>query len=85
MRIAIGIDIGGTNTKTVIATENGEVLLSHKIPTPSVQDKQAGKIETLLINNLKDLLDTDTARRAMSSASEVAGIGIDRHWHCRID
>ncbi len=76
MRIAIGIDIGGTNTKTVIATENGEVLLSHKIPTPSVQDKQAGKIETLLINNLKDLLDTDTARRAMSSASEVAGIGI---------
>ncbi|HDH01225.1 MAG TPA: ROK family protein, partial [Nitrospirae bacterium] len=36
MRVAIGIDIGGTNTKFVLVSEDGKVLRSEQIPTPSV-------------------------------------------------
>ena len=56
MKIAIGIDIGGTNTKTVLASEEGEVLLSHNNPTPHVTGKSKEKLESLLVKNLKDFL-----------------------------
>ncbi len=33
MKIAIGIDLGGTNVKGIIMNELGEILLQHSIPT----------------------------------------------------
>lgn len=76
MKIAVGIDIGGTNTKTVIVTENGEVLLSHRNSTPSVKGKEGEKIETLLVNHLKDFLNIAYAQKVISGTSELCGIGI---------
>lgn len=76
MKIAIGLDIGGTNTKTVIASEKGEVLLSRKNPTPAVTEKEKGKIESGLIANLKDFLNEATSKKVISEASKLSGIGI---------
>jgi len=86
LRIAIGIDIGGTNTKTVLATEDGKVLSSHQNPTPATTGESADSIDTLLVKNLKDFLDSDETKSALSGVSEdITGIGIgvagiiDRH------
>ncbi|MBI4682379.1 MAG: ROK family protein [Nitrospirae bacterium] len=76
MKIAVGIDIGGTNTKTILARENGEVLFSHKSFTPSVKVKGDERIENLLINNLKDFIHNATAKKVISGTSEISGIGI---------
>jgi glucokinase len=76
MKVALGIDIGGTNTKTVLVSENGEILLSHRNPTPSVSPKSKDKLENLLVNNLKKFLNTAAAKKALADASEVSGIGI---------
>ena len=78
MRIAIGIDIGGTNTKFVLAQEDGTVLSSHEKPTPVSSDKKK-KIEELMVDNLKEFLNTDSARQVItraSGSSSIAGIGI---------
>lgn len=40
MKIAIGIDLGGTNVKGILLNENGEILHKHYIPT---QDDADGK------------------------------------------
>jgi glucokinase len=86
LRIAIGIDIGGTNTKTVLAAEDGRVLSSQQNPTLSTSDESAESIDNLLVNNLKDFLDNEETKRALSGISaDIAGIGIgvagiiDRH------
>jgi len=76
MKIAVGIDIGGTNIKTVLASEEGEVLLSHKVPTPTITAKSTERLETLFVNNLKDFLNDASAKKVISGASELAGIGI---------
>jgi len=78
MRIAIGVDIGGTNTKYVLAKEDGTVLSSYKKTTPISSDNKK-KIEELMVDNLKEFLNTDSAKKAIAGASEsspVAGIGI---------
>ena len=86
MRIAIGIDIGGTNTKTVLAAEDGSVLSSQQNPTPATNDESADSIGNLLVKNLKDFLDSGETKSALSGTSaDIAGIGIgvagiiDRH------
>lgn len=76
MKIAVGIDIGGTNTKTVLVTENGEVLLSHRNSTPSVKGKEGEKIEALLVNHVKDFLNIAYTQKVISGISELCGIGI---------
>jgi glucokinase len=76
MKLAVGVDIGGTNTKTVIASEDGEVLLSHKNPTPSVAGKRKDKIEKILVKNVKDFLNSAAAKKVLSKTSELSGIGI---------
>ncbi len=78
MRIAIGIDIGGTNTKYVLAQEDGTVLSSYKKPTPISADKNK-KIEELLVDSLREFLNTESAKKVIDGASEsssIAGIGI---------
>jgi glucokinase len=76
MKIAVGIDIGGTNTKTIIASESGEVLLSHKNPTPSVTEKNKETIASQLINNFKEFLNKASTKKVLSDASKISGIGI---------
>lgn len=79
MKIAIGIDIGGTNTKTVLVTENGEVLLSQQNPTPRVSAGDFGRIEELLVNNLRDFLETRMPKTTIPGRTgmpDIAGIGI---------
>ena len=79
MRIAIGMDIGGTNTKIVIADKKGTVLCSKQMPTPSVSAKNPGEIDSLLINSLKDYLADDSTKALISTPSktaEIIGIGI---------
>jgi glucokinase len=76
MKVALGVDIGGTNTKTVIASETGEVLLSHKNPTPSVSGKRRENFENLLVNNLNDFLNKESTKKILARSSEVCGIGI---------
>ena len=79
MKIAIGIDIGGTNTKFVLASQDGQVLSSYKTPTPSLTGKSNEKIEDLLVDNLKKFLNTKTSKSVISGLSgdsDIAGIGI---------
>jgi glucokinase len=78
MRIAIGIDIGGTNTKYVLAQEDGTVLSSYKKSTPISSDKKK-TIEELMVDNLKEFLSTNSAKKVIdgvSDSSSIAGIGI---------
>jgi glucokinase len=79
MKISAGIDIGGTNTKIVLASEQGKALISRQMPTPVVSEKSPEKIDTLLIRNMKDFLDDPSTKKVLSGASDshaIEGIGI---------
>ncbi len=79
MKIAIGIDIGGTSTKFVLASEDGKVLSSHKSPTPSITGKSKEKIEALLVKSLNTFLNKDSSKSVLSGLqekSDLVGIGI---------
>ncbi len=79
MKISAGIDIGGTNTKIVLASEHGKALISRQMPTPTVPDKSSEKLDALLIRNMKDFLDDSSTKKALSEASDsnaIEGIGI---------
>jgi glucokinase len=79
MKISAGIDIGGTNTKIVLASEQGTALISRQMPTPAVSDKSSEKIDDLLIRSMKDFLEDSSTKKALSEASDsgaIEGIGI---------
>lgn len=79
MKIAIGIDIGGTNTKTVLVTETGEVLAGQQRLTPCVSGGDSGRIEELLVDNLRDFLNAEATKAAFPPGTgmpDIAGIGI---------
>jgi glucokinase len=77
MKIAIGIDIGGTNTKTALVTEEGNALVSHTNPTPAVESGHPEKIENLLVANLKAFLEDDGTKSVLANYRDgIAGIGI---------
>ena len=79
MRIAIGIDIGGTNTKYVIASEDGNILCSYNKATPHSSAEKSDKIEDLLVRDLREFMNLDSTKSAVESApgmSAIAGIGI---------
>ena len=69
MRSAIGIDIGGTNTKFVLVSEDGQVLRSGQCPTPAVTAGDTEKMDDILVRNLKKFMGTE-------ETSGIAGIGI---------
>lgn len=75
MKVAIGIDIGGTNTKTILAAEDGRVIQSMLNPTPPFPGTATAGIEELLVKNLKDFLNNESTRMITSKLS-IAGIGI---------
>ncbi|MBI5098933.1 MAG: ROK family protein [Nitrospirae bacterium] len=75
MKIAIGIDIGGTNTKILLAAEDGRVLHGRQSLTPSAAKTGSVGIEELLVKNLRDFLD-DEKTRMLISGTNIAGIGI---------
>ncbi|MBI5057177.1 MAG: ROK family protein [Nitrospirae bacterium] len=72
MKLAIGLDIGGTNTKTILVTEDGRVLASRQTPTIPAAAATSNNIEELLVRDLKDFLSKETS----ISNNDIAGIGI---------
>jgi glucokinase len=76
MNIAIGMDIGGTNTKIALASERGEILSSFKKNTPS-SGEGTKNITDVLVSNLKEFLDNDSVKKIISGQSvSISGIGI---------
>ncbi len=79
MKIAVGIDIGGTNTKFALVSEDGKVLSSQKMPTPSVSKESTDKIDGLLVKNLKKFLNNASIKALISdvsNATNIVGIGL---------
>ncbi len=74
MKIAAGIDIGGTNIKAIIASEDGTVLASSKYPTPHISDKDPASINVQLVKIMQGFLNKDKVIGL--GASEIVGIGI---------
>ncbi|MDV7188462.1 ROK family protein [Lutibacter sp. TH_r2] len=66
-KVAIGIDIGGTNTAIGLTNREGKVLIKQSIPTP-----KHGIIELYL----DDIVKTMKALINKFTSSEVVGIGI---------
>jgi len=75
MKIAIGIDIGGTNTKIILASEDGKVLQSGKFPTLASPGAGAERFEDILIKNIRDFLN-DEKTGTLISNEKIAGIGL---------
>jgi len=75
MNIAIGIDIGATNTKIILATEEGRVLQDLQVRTLSAAKSGSDRVEELLIKNVRDFLNDEKTKAAISGA-DIVGIGI---------
>ena len=69
MRVAVGVDIGGTNTKFVLVSEDGKVLRSEQGPTPTIAANAKEKMDDLLVKSLKKFLEGE-------DTSKIAGIGL---------
>ncbi len=67
MNSAIGIDLGGTNLKSGILLQNGELL--HRSYAPAEADKGPAKVIQNIISSIDQLLDKQ-------EASDLVGIGI---------
>ncbi len=77
MKVAIGVDIGGTNIKAVMVSEEGNVLASHKYPTPSASGESPDSIEEQLIKILKDFLKEETTLQSTGSGTpDIVGMGL---------
>jgi len=74
VRTAIGLDIGGTNIKAVIVSENGKRIFSHKYPTPIVSEEDKDSMEEKLINVLKGFLE-ESGKQGVNT-TDVVGIGL---------
>ena len=74
MNIGIGIDIGGTNIKIVLVSEDGNILHGQQYPTPHISDKSKYSLEHLLMNDLREFLEGDAAK--IPTKDQIAGIGI---------
>lgn len=70
MRLAVGIDIGGTNTKFVLVSEDGKVLKSEQRPTPLSSALKNAKMDDLLVRDLKEFM------KNCPEKTGIAGIGL---------
>jgi glucokinase len=75
MKIAIGIDIGGTNTKIILAAEDGRVLQSLQFLTLAASGAGTERFEDLLIKNIRDFLNDEKTKTLISNI-KIVGIGI---------
>lgn len=76
MRIAVGVDIGGTNIKTIVVTEEGRLLAHRSYPTHHKGDSLSFKDQ--IIGILKEVLSEEQLRNISSGASgvdDIAGVG----------
>jgi glucokinase len=75
MRVAIGIDLGGTNIKAGLVRESdGEVLVRFGIPTKAHEGREG--VLFRLLELTRKALDSPALTKAMASGAEVAGVGI---------
>ena len=70
-KVAIGVDIGGTNTAIGAVDEEGNVLVKKSIPTPSHGD--INKYITELSDSIKELI---SSLKLTNADIEILGIGI---------
>jgi glucokinase len=70
-KVAIGVDIGGTNSAIGVVDEEGNVLVKGNIPTPSHGD--INKYITDLAEAIRELIHSVSL---MNPESEILGIGI---------
>lgn len=70
--IAIGIDIGGTNTVFSCITSDGKCLVSGNIPTQTKEHFE-DYIDDLILNLMKSI---DSAKEEMN----IIGVGIGFKW-----
>ena len=77
MKVAVGIDIGGTNTKFVLVSEDGKVLRSEQSPTPAIAANAKEKMDDLLVKSLKKFLKGEEISKIAGIGMGVAGL-IDR-------
>jgi len=74
VKIAIGVDIGGTNIKTALVSQQGNVLRRQTYPTPPGETQE--DIRELLIRALKDISQDKTLKAiSESERAEIIGIG----------
>jgi glucokinase len=76
MKLAVGVDIGGTNIKTVIVSEECKILSSLSHPTPAKEDKVVFK--DLMSGVLKEIINEEYLKEISSSESgmdDLVGIG----------
>lgn len=57
MKVAIGIDLGGTNVKGILLNENGDILQTHCIPTNDAADERWRENVFEVVNYLKTFFD----------------------------
>jgi len=74
MKVAVGLDIGGTNIKAAVVSEDGRKVFGSKYPTPSVSEGDSVSIEEKLINVVRDFL--EESRRHGVDTSDIAAIGL---------
>lgn len=70
-KIAVGVDIGGTNTVFGLVNQAGEVLVKGTIPTPN--DPDVEKYVANLASEIKSLIDSV---QKLGDNIEILGIGI---------
>ncbi|MBI5739199.1 MAG: ROK family protein [Nitrospirae bacterium] len=75
MKIAIGIDIGGTNTRIILVDETGNILAGMQCATPGISGN-SGKIGDLLVETLRDFINHEKIAGALAGPANIAGIGI---------
>jgi len=75
MRVAIGIDLGGTNIKAGIVRESdGAVLDRFGVPTQAHEGREG--VLSRLVQAARNALESSTMRRAQAEGGSIAGIGI---------
>lgn len=75
MRVAVGIDLGGTNIKAGLVRESdGEVLDRFGMPTKASEGRE--EVLSRLVEVTRKALDSTAMTKAMAGGAEVAGVGI---------
>jgi glucokinase len=72
MRMALGIDIGGTHTKVGLVSEQGDVQVLRRVPTEARGSSPQPYLDTLIATAQQLLAET---------GAQVIGVGLSTHGH----